>query len=74
VFDIFYGLFTELGFSERFQVSREELLEVYWWAEFNIMTRSFGWSMPSTCIIPFLDMLNHFDDESVTHLMLDLQQ
>ncbi len=33
------------------------------------MTRCFGWSLPSTCLVPFVDMLNH-NNESATHYLV----
>lgn len=35
------------------------------------MTRCFGYSVPSTSLVPLMDMLNHSDEENVTHYILN---
>ena len=35
-----------------------------------VMTRCFGWSLPSTSMVPFADMLNH-GIEAATHYMVN---
>lgn len=42
-------------FFPKDQINRD----VFFWAYEFVMTRVFGWSLPSTSLIPFADMLNH---------------
>lgn len=34
------------------------------------MTRCFGWSLPSTSLVPFADMLNH-SNEATTYFLVN---
>lgn len=34
------------------------------------MTRCYGWSMPSTFLIPFADLMNHHNN-TITHYMIN---
>ena len=35
------------------------------------MTRCFGYSMPSTSLVPLMDMMNHSDRENTTHYVVN---
>ena len=39
----------------------EELVtkDVFYWSYLFVMTRSFGYCIPSTSLIPFADLMNH---------------
>ena len=37
------------------------------------MTRCYGWSLPSTCLIPLADMCNHNDVQNTTHFIVHRQ-
>ena len=43
--------------------------EMFFWAYELVMTRCFGWSLPSTCLVPFADMFNH-NCEATTHYVV----
>ena len=41
---------------------------------FNLMmTRCFGYSVPSTSLVPIMDMLNHSDRENTTHYIVNMK-
>lgn len=57
-------LFTRLNCSE------EELTSTFLRAYNIVMTRCYGWSLPSTCLIPLADMCNHNDVQNSTHYIV----
>lgn len=41
---------------------------------FNLMmTRCFGYSVPSASLVPIMDMLNHSDRENTTHYIVNMK-
>lgn len=55
------------------EVSNEAYKKMFEWAYEFVMTRAFGWSVPSASLIPFADMLNH-GDRYLDHFLIDLQR
>lgn len=53
-------------FYPNFNESHKDLF--YWSCEF-VMTRCFGWTIPSTSLIPYADMLNHSTEATTYHLI-----
>lgn len=41
------------------EIPNETYKKMFEWASEFVMTRAFGWSVPSASLIPFADMLNH---------------
>lgn len=41
----------------------------YFWSQTFVMTRCYGWSLPSTVLIPLSDFLNHNED-GINHFMV----
>lgn len=50
--------------------SDDELKRVFYKAYNIVMTRCYGWSLPSTCLIPLADMCNHRDKQTSTHYVV----
>jgi hypothetical protein len=44
--------------------------DIFYWSYQFVMTRCYGWSLPSTCLVPFADMMNH-SCESTTHYIVN---
>ena len=42
---------------------------LFYWSYELVMTRCFGWSLKSTSIVPFADMLNH-SNKATTHYVI----
>lgn len=47
----------------------DNLKEIYFWAYEFTMTRCYGWSLPSTILIPLADFLNH-EKHGVDHYLI----
>lgn len=41
----------------------------YLWAYESVMTRCFGWHLPSTMIVPFADFMNHWTEGVSTNII-----
>ncbi|CAD8146494.1 unnamed protein product [Paramecium octaurelia] len=52
-----------------FGISRLTDKKDFYWAVECVMSRCFGWSLKSTCIIPIADFLNH-SNKACTHYMV----
>ena len=46
-----------------------DLRRDFYWAYEAVMTRCFGWSLPSTSLVPFADMLNHSNEATTYYLV-----
>jgi hypothetical protein len=57
-------LFTQFAQSE------EELRAIFLYACYNVMTRSFSWMQPSTCIVPLADMFNVDNEWTCSHFIV----
>lgn len=43
--------------------------DLYYWSFEFVMTRCFGWSMPTTSLVPLADMLNHSYDGTTYNII-----
>lgn len=57
----------------RFNRTAEDLQSLFCRAYNIVMTRCYGWSLPSTCLIPLADMCNHSDVQNTTHYIVHRQ-
>ena len=44
--------------------------ELFYWSYEFAMTRGYGWSLPSTSMMPFADMFNHHN-QCTTHYLVN---
>lgn len=49
--------------------SKSENRSLFYWSYELVMTRCFGWSLKSTSLVPFADMLNH-SNVAATHYVI----
>jgi hypothetical protein len=55
------------------EINNEGYKRMFEWAYEFVMTRAFGWSVPSASLIPFADMLNH-GEHYLDHFLTDLER
>lgn len=54
-------------------IKNEAYKRMFEWAHEFVMTRAFGWSVPSASLIPFADMLNH-GEPHLDHFITDVER
>jgi hypothetical protein len=54
-------------------INNETYQRMFEWASEFVMTRAFGWSVPSASLIPFADMLNH-GESYLDHFLTDVER
>jgi hypothetical protein len=70
-FDVLYSrLFSKHPMFASHGLDRPAFKQLFEWAAGVVMTRSYGWSLPSTCLVPFADMCNHSAQDSTTHFLV----
>jgi len=58
-----------LRFPEIFGKAHADDRALFYWSYELVMTRCFGWSLKSTSLVPFADMLNH-SNKAATHYLV----
>ncbi|CAD8069199.1 unnamed protein product [Paramecium primaurelia] len=49
----------------------EEHKDMFYWSNEFVMTRCFGWTLPSTSLVPMADMLNHSNINPATYHLVN---
>lgn len=44
---------------------------MFYWSNEFVMTRCFGWTLPSTSLVPMADMLNHSNINPATYHLIN---
>lgn len=60
------------NFPEIFDNSRSDLKKIYDWAYEFVLTRSFGFNLPSSILIPLADFVNHTKHKMIDHRLIHL--
>lgn len=48
----------------------EKEKDLFYWSNEFVMTRCFGWTLPSTSLVPLADMLNHSNENPATYHLI----
>ena len=75
--DLIYGTFSNEAYDEFFPgitdpTKKSVLFETFKKAFISVVTRCFGWGVPTTSMIPFADSINHHNVDS-TYEMIHLK-